>query len=80
MESDDKPLGKVPGKYCPHRPRASVENEIPAEQRFSMWPATRLAFTRAVDNDPLAVDNLPLSAFSESSSRPPDVTPLRCRK
>jgi hypothetical protein len=45
-----------------------------------MWPATRSAFTRAVDNDPLAVDNLPLSAFSESSSQPPHVSLLRCRE
>jgi hypothetical protein len=46
-ESDDKPLGNVSGKYRPHRPQWSVENESPAKQQFSMWSATRSAFTRA---------------------------------
>jgi hypothetical protein len=57
-ESGDKPLDKVHGNTARIDRGSNLELERAAKQQFSM-AAMPSVFTRAVNNDPLAVDNLP---------------------
>jgi hypothetical protein len=57
-QSDDKPLGKVHGYIARIDRESTLELEGAAKQQFSM-AAMRWVFTRAINNDPLAIDNLP---------------------